>query len=322
MDGTGTAGSQAPGRDHWSPPDLSGVVAVVTGANRGAGRGIARVLGECGATVYVTGRSRAGRRAEAAGEDLSLAETARMVSERGGTGIAVEVDHAVDAEVEVLFSKVRHEQGRLDVLVNNAWAGYSIDDGTLDEPFWQQPMLRFDRMWTVGVRSHLVATRLGLPLMLAAGRGLVVNTTLMFDLGEDVGALTGASPAILQKPPGETHAGTALFYRTAKLAINQMVLYMAKDLSWSGHDVAVVALSPGFMRTEEILEGFGTNAQGWHTLPELKPTESTDLTGRAVAALAADKAVLEKSGQTLGTRELARHYGFTDVDGRVPPDWA
>lgn len=305
----------------WSPPDLSGVVAVVTGANRGAGRGVARVLGECGATVYVTGRSRAGRRAEAAGEDLSLAATARMVSERGGTGIAVEVDHAVDAEVEVLFSKVRHEQGRLDVLVNNAWAGYSIDDGTLDEPFWLQPMLRFDRMWTVGVRSNLVATRMGLPLLFAADRGLVVNTTLTFDLGEDVGALTGSTPAILERPPSQTHAGTALFYRTAKLAINQMTLYMAKELAWSSHDVAVVALSPGFMRTEAILEAVGSDANSWQTVPLLEATESTELTGRAVAALAADKAVLARSGQTLATRELARVYGFSDIDGRLPPSW-
>ena len=259
-----------PGQPHWSAPDHSRVVAVVTGANRGAGRGVARVLGECGATVYVTGRSRAGRRTEAAGEDLSLAETARMVSERGGIGIAVEVDHGVDAEVEMLFSKVRHEQGRLDVLVNNAWAGYSIDDGTLDEPFWIQPMLRFDRMWAVGVRSHLVATRMGLPLLLAAGRGLVVNTTLMFDLADDMGALTGVSPAVLQKPPDETHAGTSLFYRTAKLAINQMTLYMAKDLTWSGHDVAVVAVSPGFMRTEAILDEVGTDTGRWHTLPVLE----------------------------------------------------
>lgn len=134
------------GADRWSAPDLGGSQAVVTGANRGAGRGIARVLGQCGATVYVTGRSRSGLNATTAGEDVSVSETARRVSELGGTAIAVEVDHSVDAEVEVLFTKIQHEQGKLDILVNNAWGGYSVDDGTLDEPFWRQPMLRFDRM--------------------------------------------------------------------------------------------------------------------------------------------------------------------------------
>lgn len=314
-----TASDAVSGADRWSPPDLSGCVAVVTGANRGAGRGVARVLGKCGATVYVTGRSRAGRNSTTAGEDVSLSETARMVSKLGGTGIAVEVDHAIDAEVEVLFTKVQHEQGKLDILVNNAWGGYSVDDGTLDEPFWLQPMLRFDRMWAVGVRSNVVATRLGLPLLLAAGRGLVVNTTLMFtDLARDIGALVGESPAVLEKPTSETHAGCAIFYRTAKLAINQMTLYMAKDLAWNGHQVALVALSPGFMRTEAIMEEVGTDALHWQSMPILEGTESTELTGRGVVALATDNDILAKSGQTLSTRQLARNYGYSDVDGRLP----
>lgn len=182
------------------------------------------MLGECGATVYVTGRSRAGRRAQAAGEDLSLVETARLVSDGGGTGIAVEVDHSVDAEVEVLFTKVRHEQGKLDILVDT---------------------------------------------------------------------------------PG---AGTASM--TARL-------YMAKDLAWNDHDVAVVGLSPGLMRTEAILEEVGTEADNWHTKPILDGSESTELTGRGVAALATDNNVLAKSGQTFQTRQLARDYGYSDVDGRM-----
>ncbi len=277
------------------------------------------MLGRCGATVYVTGRSRAGRSSTTAGEDVTLSETARMVSDLGGIGIAVEVDHAVDAEVEVLFTKVQHEQGKLDILVNNAWGGYSVTDGTLDEPFWLQPMLRFDRMWTVGVRSNLVATRLGLPLLLAAGRGLVVNTTLMFaDLAHDIGALVGEAPADLEKPASEGHAGCALFYRTAKLAINQMTLYMAKDLAWNGHRVAMVALSPGFMRTEAIMDEVGSDAGHWYTEPILDGTESTELTGRGVVALATDNEILAKSGQTLSTRQLARDYGYSDVDGRSP----
>ncbi|MFC7622074.1 SDR family NAD(P)-dependent oxidoreductase [Microlunatus sp. GCM10028923] len=319
MDEASISSGAVSGADRWSPPDLSGSVAVVTGANRGAGRGIARVLGRCGATVYVTGRSRAGRISTRAGEDVSLAETARMVSALGGTGIAVEVDHAVDAEVEVLFTRIQHEQGKLDILVNNAWGGYSVDDGTLDEPFWLQPMLRFDRMWTVGVRSNVVATRLGLPLLQATDRGLVVNTTLMFsDLARDIGALVGEGPADLEKPPSESHAGCALFYRTAKLAINQMTLYMAKDLAWNGHRVAMIALSPGFMRTEAIMAEVGTDALHWQTKSILQGTESTELAGRGVAALATDHDLLTRSGQTLSTRNLAREYGYSDVDGRLP----
>lgn len=167
-----------------------------------------------------------------------------------------------------------------------------------------------------------MATRLGLPLLLEADRGLVVNTTLMFsDLTHDIDALVGEGPATLEKPPSETHAGCALFYRTTKLAINQMTLYMAKDLTWNGHKVAMIALSPGFMRTEAIMEEVGTDALHWQTEPILEGSESTELTGRGVAALATDNDLLAKSGQTLSTRNLAREYGYTDVDGRSPAFW-
>lgn len=122
----------------------------------------------------------------------------------------------------------------------------------------------------------------------------------------------------MAKPVTEGHSGCALFYRTAKLTINQMTLYMAKDLAWNGHQVAMVALSPGFMRTEAIMEEVGTDAQHWHTMPILDGTESTELTGRGVVALATDGDILAKSGRTLSTRQLARDYGYSDIDGRFP----
>ena len=192
---------------------------MVTGSSRGVGRGIALVLGEAGVTVYVTGRS---TRGEATRPDLpgtTVEDTAEMVSARGGVGIPLRVDHAVDAEVEALFERVKEEQGRLDLLVNNAWGGYEGMDGTSDAPFWEQPITRFDKMFTVGVRSHLVTTRAALPLMMSERSGLIVNTTLEMDA---------------------SFYDQALFYRTSKLAINYMTFGMAHDLRKRGFDIAVV----------------------------------------------------------------------------------
>jgi NAD(P)-dependent dehydrogenase (short-subunit alcohol dehydrogenase family) len=155
---------------------LTEKIAVVTGASRGAGRGIACVLGEEGATVYVTGRSVRGG-ATTAGRPETIDETAELVTARGGVGISVRCDHTVDAEIEALFARVQQEQGRLDVLVNNAWGGYEEYDATFDAPFWEQPIARLDRMLTAGVRSHIVTSRFALPLMMPHQRGLIINTT-------------------------------------------------------------------------------------------------------------------------------------------------
>ena len=266
-------------------------IAVVTGASRGAGRGIALVLGEAGATVYLTGRSvRGAQTSELAG--TTLEDTAAMMADQGGVGIPVRTDHTRDDEVEALFARVRDEQGRLDLLVNNAWGGYEGYDETFDAPFWEQPIARFDRMFSAGVRASLVATRTALPLLSAGG--VVVNTTLEID------------PTVYD---------AALFYRTAKITLNYLTFGMAYDLRRAGRNVAVLGVAPGWMRTEAIMEDVrsGRLAQS-----DLEQTESTEYTGRAVLALATDPEVMGKSGQILRTRDLAREYGLTDVDGRQP----
>ena len=274
-------------RDSGTPP-LTGTVAVVTGASRGAGRAIALVLGEAGATVYVTGRS---TRGTSTTEHLpgTVDDTAEGVTARGGVGIPVRVDHTDDAEVEALFARVRAEQGHLDLLVNNAWGGYERYDGrTFDAPFWEQPPSHWDGMFTAGVRTHFVASRFAAPLMIERGAGLIVGT-VAWAFGEYLGNL---------------------YYDVAKAAIVRMAYGMAQELR--PHGVAAVALSPGFMRTERVLAAH--NAEPF----DLGVTESPEYLGRAVAALAADPAVLAKSGRQLAVGDLAREYGFTDVDGRQP----
>jgi NAD(P)-dependent dehydrogenase (short-subunit alcohol dehydrogenase family) len=268
---------------------LRGRVAVVTGASRGVGKGIALALGEAGATVYVTGRSEAGGTTE--GLPGTVADTADAVTQRGGRGIGVRCDHTADAEVEALFARVKNEQGRLDLLVNNAWGGYEqFDWARFSAPFWEQPLRHWAGMFEAGVRAHLAATRSAVPLMLPAGRGLIVHTTA-WDRDKYLGNL---------------------FYDLAKAAVNRMAFGMAGELRPRG--VAVVALAPGFVGTERVLAAF---AGAGRAPPNL---ESPEYAGRAVVALAADGDVMAKSGGVLTVGQLAVEYGFTDVDGRqLPP---
>jgi len=269
-------------------PDLSGKVALVTGASRGAGRAIAMVLGEAGATVYVTGRS---ERGGATTESLpgTIQETAEAVTARGGVGIAVRCDHTVDADVEALFAKIKAEQGQLSVMVYNAWGGYEQHEGErFMAPFWEQPSRHWDGMFTAGVRAHLMASRLAAPMMIAARRGLLIST-IAWAFGGYLGNV---------------------YYDVAKAAIVRMAFAMARDLD--PHGVAAVALAPGFMRTERVM---AAHAQREF---DLTGTESPEYLGRAVAHLAADPDVFRKSGTLLTVGELAKEYGFTDTDGRQP----
>lgn len=263
-------------------------VAVVTGASRGVGRGIALALGEAGATVYVTGRSDESGTTE--GLPGTVRETADAVTQRGGRGVPVRCDHTADAEVEALFARVKQEQGRLDVLINNVWGGYEqFEWSRFAAPFWEQPLRHWSRMFESGVRAHLAATRWAVPLMLSQHRGLIVHTTA-WDRDKYLGNL---------------------FYDVAKAAVNRMAFGMSRELH--PHHVAVVALAPGFVGTERVLAAFA----GAGRVPE--NLESPEYIGRAVVALAADANVIAKSGRVLTVGELAPEYGFTDIDGRQLP---
>lgn len=267
---------------------LTGKVAMVTGASRGVGKGIALVLGEAGATVYVTGRS---IRNQPARENASgtIDDTVDAIKTAGGEAVAVQCDHTVDGQITALFEQVNREAGRLDILVNNAWGGYEgyISHDSFDDVFWRQPLTRFDKMWTAGVRSNFVTTQSAMNIMLPQEQGVVINTSLFIDQRE---------------------YQVALPYCMAKLAINYMTLGMGTDLRKAGSQIAVVGLALGWVRKEERS----------YTAEEYEHTASAAYIGRAALALATDPNVLAVSGQTLGVGDVARTYGFTDVDGRQP----
>jgi NAD(P)-dependent dehydrogenase (short-subunit alcohol dehydrogenase family) len=276
---------------------LSKKVAVVTGASRGAGRGIALELGSAGATVYVTGRSVRGGPTT---DDVpgTIDETAQEVTNRGGRGIAIRCDHTVDADVEAVFRGVREEHGRLDLLINNVWGGYenSACRPLPLVPFWEQSPHQWDAMFTAGVRAHLTASRFAVPLMLPHRRGLIVSTT----------ANLNALPYLRN-----------LFYDLSKNAVARLVWAMAQELR--EYDIASLAVAPGFMRTERIVEAFRRAGAADAIDRPGGPKETTAYLGRAIVALAADPEVLTKSGELLEVGALARAYGFTDVDGTQPP---
>ena len=311
----GRGGAHRGGRADPRPPEgltpvmgsverpLSGRVAVVTGASRGAGKGIAVELGAAGATVYVTGRSTRAQPATSYARMLELSKLSRMpgtiedtaeeVTREGGRGVAVRCDHTDAADVERLFARVEKEEGRLDLLVNNAWGGHEAFTGVFDAPFWEQPLDQWEAMLDRGVRNHLLASRAAVPSMLRRRAGLVVTTTF-WDRGRYVRG--------------------NLLYDLAKSAMNRLAFGMAEELR--PHGIASVAVSPGWMRTELILAGHRTDEAHWRERPALARTESPRYLGRAVVALAADPRVLERTGQVLRVADLAREYGFTDVDGR------
>ncbi len=263
---------------------LAGKVAIVTGASRGVGKGIALSLGEEGAIVYVTGRTEHESEATVPLPG-TIHETASEVTRRGGKGIAVRCDHRHDEEVIALFKRVQDEHGRLDILVNNAWAGYEgLNDGRdipIDRSFWEKRLTLWDDN-QMGVRAAYIASALAAPMMVA--QGLIVH---IWNWIEEFG-----NPA----------------YAAAKVATDRLAADMAHELK--GHNVAVVALYPGLVTTESILKF----AQYF----DMSNVESPQFIGRAVVALALDPDAMSKSGRGLVVAELAREYGFTDLDGRQP----
>lgn len=262
---------------------LKGKVAIVTGASRGVGRGIAQVLGEAAATVYVTGRSVRGR-PTTEGLPGTIDETAELVEAAGGVGVPVRCDHTVDSQVESLFQRVLDEQGRLDLLVNNAWGGYEqYDDAKFDLPFWEQPLWRWHGMFRAGLRTHFTASRLAARAMIERERGLILNISF-----GDGGKFLGS-----------------VLYDVAKNAVDRLTMGMGFELR--NHGIPVLSLYPGFVRTERVMAGY----RG-----DLSVTQSPQYTGRAVVALATDPCVIHKSGMAFSVAELAREYEFTDIDGK------
>jgi NAD(P)-dependent dehydrogenase (short-subunit alcohol dehydrogenase family) len=269
---------------------LDETVAIVTGASRGVGKGIALELGAAGATVYVTGRSRAGDDGPLVFDERlpgSVDATAAEVTALGGRGVAVALDHRDDDAVASLFDRVVREHGRLDVLVNNA---YLVPESLLSGlPFWEMPLSLWDEMTDVGVRSHYVAAVFAARQMVRQGHGLIVNTS----------------------SPGGANFSMTTAYGTGKAAVDRMTFDMAHELRT--HNVAVVALWLGLVSTER------TMVAARHVPAfDLDATESPRFIGRGVAALAGDETVMSLTGQVLYSAELAGRYGFTDEHGRRP----
>jgi NAD(P)-dependent dehydrogenase (short-subunit alcohol dehydrogenase family) len=276
---------------------LVGRVAVVAGATRGAGRGIARGLGEAGATVYCTGRSVRGRPSPY-GRSETIEETAELVTAAGGVGVAVQVDHTVPSEVRALFERVEREQGRLDVLADSV-AG---EDPLLSAwtSFLETDLDRGETALRQGLLSHIITAQQAAALMIKKRRGLIVEVN-------DYDLLFGPGNALAQ---------------VVKFALRGLPVMLSQELR--RHRVAAVAITPGFLRSETMLEHFGVTETSWRDGGKkdknFLESESPLFLGRAVAALAADPKVVERSGELLSTWELAREYGFTDAGGHRP-DW-
>jgi dehydrogenase/reductase SDR family protein 1 len=269
---------------------LQGYITLVTGASRGIGKGIAQALGVAGATVYVTGRT---EHADNATVPLpgTIHETAALVNEAGGVGIAMRCDHHDDAQVRAVFDHIHTVHGRLDLLVNNAWAGYQAKQRSkksgFHTPFWKLPPTFWDTMFTVGVRSHYVASGYAAAAMIHQQSGLIVH---------------------ISAPAGD-HYSENVAYGVSKAAVNRMAADMAHELQ--PHHITVVALSPDGVATEMMM------AKRKSQILE-KWMETPLFVGRAVVGLATDPQIIAKTGRVYRTRALAQEYGFTDVDDHQP----
>ncbi|MFJ8792466.1 SDR family oxidoreductase [Streptomyces sp. NPDC102462] len=285
-----------------STPDLRGKIALVAGATRGAGRGIAVQLGAAGATVYVTGRTTPERRSEYDRPE-TIAETAERVTAAGGTGIAVPTDHLVPEQVRALAERVDAEQGRLDVLVNNVWGGERLFE--FEKPVWEHDLDNGLRLLRLGVETHAISSHFLLPLLVRRPGGLVVEMT-------DGTAAYNAE-----------NYRNSYFYDLVKNSVLRMAFVLAHELR--PHGGTAVALSPGWLRSEMMLDTFGVTEENWRdaltTVPHFCISESPAYVGRAVAALAGDAGVARWNGQSLSSGQLAREYGFTDLDGSRPDSW-
>ena len=281
---------------------LEGKVALVAGATRGAGRGIAVELGAAGATVYVTGRTTREQQSEYARPE-TIEDTAELVSAAGGRGIAVRVDHLLAEEVRGLVEQIRAEQGRLDVLVNDVWGGENFIEWST--PVWKHDLRNGLRMLDLGVRTHLITAHFALPLLIERPGGLLVEVT------DGTAEYNAANYRI------------SPFYDLAKVSVTRLAWAHARDLA--PHGATAVALTPGWLRSEMMLETFGVTEKTWREatkrVPHFVISETPRFVGRAVAALAADPERARWNGQSLSSGDLAKVYGFTDLDGSRPDAW-
>lgn len=269
---------------------LSGKIALVTGASRGNGKGIAMGLAEAGATVYITGRT-LDQRDRKNGLPGTLQQTEEAIKQQGGMGIAIRCDHTSDGEVEAVFEQIEQNQKCLDILVNNVWGGYETmfnekGEYVWEYPFWEQPSSQWDSMFAAGVRAHWIASRLAAKIMVTQQSGLIVN---------------------ISQWAGQKYSGNVC-YGVSKAATDRLTADTSHDLQ--PYQVAVVSLYPGLVRTERVMRAA--------EYLDLSNSESPQFLGRVISALASDPNIMKKSGKVLVAAQLAIDYGITDIDGKQP----
>ncbi len=281
---------------------LDGKVALVAGATRGAGRGIAIELGAAGATVYVTGRTTRTQRSEY-NRPETIEETAELVNQAGGRGIAVQVDHLDPKQVQALVARIEKEQGRLDILVNDVWGGENMIQWNV--PVWEHSLDGGLRMLRLAIDTHIITSHFALPLLIRNENGLVVE-------------ITDGTAAY-----NENNYRLSLFYDLAKTSVIRMAKSLAHELL--PHKCTAVAVTPGWMRSEIMLDIYGVTEENWHDATKKEPhfiiSETPRYVGRAVAALAGDPQAARWNGQSVSSGKLAQVYGFYDLDGSQPDAW-
>lgn len=271
--------------DHYIPPNFKNKVVLVTGASRGIGKGIAKVLGLSQCKVYVTGRTKPGEQREHLNGNIE--ETAQLVNSSGGKGIPIYCDHTKVGEVKRLFSKIKKENKKLDLLVNNVWGGYEGYDATFSAPFWEQPLSRWEGMYTSGVFASFLTSKFAAPIFISQKQGMIINIS------------AGDNGKFLH----------STMYDTAKTAIDRLAFGMAMELR--KYNTVALSIYPGFTRTERVVEAL-KNTKNF----DFSPTNSVEYVGRSVAYLLDDPRVMEKSGGAFSIGDLALEYDFTDIDGR------
>jgi NAD(P)-dependent dehydrogenase (short-subunit alcohol dehydrogenase family) len=280
---------------------LEGKVALVAGATRGAGRGIAVQLGAAGATVYASGRTTHEQRSEM-NRPETIEETAELVNQAGGRGIAVQVDHLVPEQVRDLVARIEREHGALHVLVNDIWGATTME---WNATVWESTLDIGLRMLRLAVDTHAITSHFAIPLLIKNRGGLVVEVTDGTDAYN------------------ATHYRVSFFYDLAKASVNRMAFALAHELP--PHGATAVSLTPGWLRSEAMLEAYQVSEANWHDATARSPhfaiSETPAFVGRAVAALAQDPEVARWNGQSLSSGQLAKVYGFTDLDGSQPDCW-